>query len=503
MMIDRMPILIFLLFCCHLAPAQDVVVTEAPNTTIYGRVKVDVPWQQVRVKLDISVFPTNASTAPAQKLVFEVDSNYNFRAVLQSPAKRFYLFLSCSPGISSFIDKIYTIDAGDSVNCIISAASYRFSGRGSAKLDCQDSIFRLKTMDKGLANSLVAQGRYDEYHKLIAVLNDTLMAKRIRVVEAYRQQIGNEMSDILLANCRGLRYYSIFRQMRIKAHEKSMVSSFATSSTYRDFDKLLHTELPEDILLQSPNYADAIFEKLLLDYVVLNGGREGWHSEGLAWMLGRINQGFEGSIREKLLTTLFLHLQANLGDGAYLNRAIDLVKNPMYAKILAKLSAANFRGATFYTGKLKSESGDSLTLNSFGRRVLVLDFWFTGCVPCKSLNTALKPVYDYFRGNDRLKFLSVNVDRSEATWRQSIKTGLYTHHDAVNLTAGVPDIEGMQQHSLLARYGIKSFPRMVVLVNGVVFEMSPPLPREGESLEDPGSNVAKMVALLERAIAMR
>ena len=54
----------------------------------------------------------------------------------------------------------------------------------------------------------------------------------------------------------------------------------------------------------------------------------------------------------------------------------------------------------------------------------VLEFWFTGCEPCREMFPRLAQVYDKFKKNARVAIVGVSVDRpdvDDATIQQAAK----------------------------------------------------------------------------------
>jgi len=65
------------------------------------------------------------------------------------------------------------------------------------------------------------------------------------------------------------------------------------------------------------------------------------------------------------------------------------------------------------TGKLTftSLTGEEVTSANLTNKVVVLDFWYTGCPPCKAQTPTLEKVYQQFKDNTEVAFYAVSTDR--------------------------------------------------------------------------------------------
>ncbi len=69
--------------------------------------------------------------------------------------------------------------------------------------------------------------------------------------------------------------------------------------------------------------------------------------------------------------------------------------------------------------KLPTVKGDSLTLESFKGKVIVLDFWASWCPPCKAANRELVKLYDKYKARG-FEIFSVSIDESKKDWQKAI-----------------------------------------------------------------------------------
>lgn len=105
-------------------------------------------------------------------------------------------------------------------------------------------------------------------------------------------------------------------------------------------------------------------------------------------------------------------------------------------------------------------------------KVVILDFWFTGCGGCAYLNKQMTPVYEYYKNNPEIVFVTIAIDKDMEMWKKiGLGSGLYTHEGSVNLyTNGLG-----REHPIIDYYGITGFPTMIIIdKEGRVITRNPP-----------------------------
>jgi len=69
--------------------------------------------------------------------------------------------------------------------------------------------------------------------------------------------------------------------------------------------------------------------------------------------------------------------------------------------------------------KLPNVKGDSITLTSLKGKVILLDFWASWCIPCRSANKRLVKLYTKYKSSG-FEIFSVSVDESKKDWERAI-----------------------------------------------------------------------------------
>jgi len=144
---------------------------------------------------------------------------------------------------------------------------------------------------------------------------------------------------------------------------------------------------------------------------------------------------FHGKLREKLIACLLLESQRAEDLSFCCQDALTYFKNGPLAEII-KNHCTIIPGMPAYDFSLVDSNNMTHHLSDFRGKVVVIDFWFTGCHNCIDLAPKLKTVEDYFKKNPNVFFISVSSDKSSKLWKESLKRGLYTSDSEINLCTG-------------------------------------------------------------------
>ena len=128
-------------------------------------------------------------------------------------------------------------------------------------------------------------------------------------------------------------------------------------------------------------------------------------------------------------------------------------------------------------------NGNVFTKERLNGKVILMDFWFTGCVGCAQITPILNKLETIYKNDTTVVFLSVCTDKEKTTWTKSIAQKKYTTENSINLyTSGSGNA-----HSIIKTYNISSFPTLFLIDrNGIIVDNPIPDPRhdDGEFLKD-------------------
>jgi len=103
---------------------------------------------------------------------------------------------------------------------------------------------------------------------------------------------------------------------------------------------------------------------------------------------------------------------------------------------------------------MESPEGDTIELNDFQGKVVLLDFWASWCGPCRRENPNVVEVYNKYKEHG-FDVLSVSLDNKKDRWLKAIEDdGLDWHH--------VSDLRGWKSEAA-DLYNVKSIPRTFIV----------------------------------------
>ncbi|MBH2003263.1 MAG: TlpA family protein disulfide reductase [Sphingobacteriia bacterium] len=207
-----------------------------------------------------------------------------------------------------------------------------------------------------------------------------------------------------------------------------------------------------------------------------------------------LKNNFGGLLRERLLVDFVFSNISTIDDrGFFIRDAMPYIKNHDFVNYLLKISTG-VKGDPAYNFTLPDLSGNKVSMESLKGKVVVMDFWGTGCGPCIKLHPIFDKVVDYFSDNSNIIFLSVSLDEDSLKWRNSVMGGKYTCTSKPNLLNIYTDGLG-HNHPMIKYHNIRGIPAMV-LVNSIGnIEENPTDP-----WSEDGKGLIKKIELLIKAI---
>lgn len=171
-----------------------------------------------------------------------------------------------------------------------------------------------------------------------------------------------------------------------------------------------------------------------------------------------VKKHFSGEIRDRITGRFIVQNFKRLEDGdKTILKALEFIETPWIRKELEYLYETQKVGSAI-DFELENTKGDMVKLSDFKGKVVLIDYWFTGCGGCVILyKKSLTKVIDHFSKHPDFVKISVSADANRDTWLKSILGGNYTSSSSVNLTTS-----GFQ-HTLLRKYNIHSYPYLMLI----------------------------------------
>lgn len=252
------------------------------------------------------------------------------------------------------------------------------------------------------------------------------------------------------------------------------------------FDKYIVEKKRMDILL-NPDVINYFPDHVLYNYVYLASFTNPAKQAGLNFIKNNsiefanlIIKKFSGNpfIKEYMLADLTIkklskEMLTDNAKGLYSLYLKNVSPHSVFFKEVQELYNYNLSnlapGLPFFNFKLPDSTGHFHKLSDFRGKVVVLDFWFYGCVGCAQMSKALELLKDRFE-TDKIEFISVNID-TKKTWLAGI--GKFSSLNTMQLYT---DEKGAK-HPLIKYLNFTTYPKLVVIDRNGNLGGTPPDPR--------------------------
>lgn len=242
--------------------------------------------------------------------------------------------------------------------------------------------------------------------------------------------------------------------------------------------------LDTDLMVRSYKYCDFLLEKVKANIVVLNSSNDSSYYPKLNFgdIYRRLQAIFpNGILKDKITLLSFSNLDRRRQQD-YVNYIDDAIKNSdsdIFKSDLIKFRNANSAGVKAFNFTLTDVSGNKIKLDDFREKVVIIDFWFTGCVGCLQMAKSLKNIIPDFKSHPNIAFVSVCVDglKKIKEWRKTVTEEKYSSKDEINLITNEP----FGESDLVKNYKISNYPALIVISkSGSILTTVPPDPRFSE-----------------------
>jgi cytochrome oxidase Cu insertion factor (SCO1/SenC/PrrC family) len=391
----------------------------------------------------------------------------------------------------------YQIAAGDSIVVDYLGNKPIFSGKGSTKWELvnrlgllEDSITKT-SFYKSLSGEFKSLNSFGDYFGWNRYLNDRLNAT-LKLMDSYKGKISDFSYNIIKEQA--LYYIEVRRLERFMLLVGNAVSRDSGSSlmsnrfglTNHDlcaiYDSTMNGPAAKWLQFDAPVVGDPYYLWERLKYDALRERNRFFKEDASdTSILGQdrvdgyvvryelAKKRYKGIIREEVLAFFFHYVKGVIGSIGFEPEVeeilADYYKQPgftNYKEVVREYVAeqrkkqARKRDLDF---KLTDMEGNSFTKENLKGKVVVMDFWFTGCKGCAQMVPALSKVEDVFKEDTNVVFLSVSIDENKDRWLQSIRQKKYTTGNGENLYTGG---EG-DNHHIIRNLGIESYPSIFVM----------------------------------------
>ncbi|UUC44182.1 TlpA family protein disulfide reductase [Flavobacterium cerinum] len=382
------------------------------------------------------------------------------------------------------LNELYLFENGDSVKVLIQKNnSLTFRGKGSEKLNCQYQIFNLFSQPKIILSRAIALENKSELHKAIQLEITSIKAQKSQLealLSSYSSKLGKDIYEQISLDAISLLKQQIYYKLpnyylRFPSQkEQELVRSYFQSVDSLDFDE---TFLSEDAKARSAYYTAMLLEREVTKLILFKENRNSYKDFSFDELFNNIKNGYTGLVRDNLILLSFENYAIKKADDIkrMYKPAHKTVNNQVIKEQLTRL-IEKYNAPAFPFVFYDAENNPH-RLQDYKGKVIVMDFWFTGCVPCTMVAKAMHPIFEKYKKRNDIVFITVSTDPRER-WLKSIASGQYTSNGMINLYTNGKGFNA----PMIAYYKFAGFPQQLIIdKNGDLITARPPRPDESNS----------------------
>lgn len=391
-------------------------------------------------------------------------------------------YRSIKNGVPKMFLYIVLVESDDQINITVNTDTIIFIGKGSDKYNCIVEQERVKEDGIYEESSKLPEKMVFERFMLTKNAYDTIFQTRRDIIEKYKSTLNPEVYNLMLADNQGLHNIRLL----------SIITFAGTGGKRRSFDDAIKKayyqffnnpvpNLPEQVLVQSSLYCDFLYQKEVFAIYFFNSAKPGYYNSGYKFKViyDRIQKNYSGIIQDKLTLMAFYRCTKLKQDvSLFYDVALQDMQDSTFKAALAKLRTALTGKA--YPFELTDDKGKIVRLSDFKGKLVVMDFWFTGCEACIFLAKNMKSIVASYKSNPKVVFVTVSIDKKRDGWLKSLDSELYSNKDEINLyTNGLGSY-----HPLIQHYKISAYPCLLLISkDGEIITTEPPRPTKQENIE--------------------
>lgn len=374
-------------------------------------------------------------------------------------------------------ERFFLVEDNDDIHVDINHKEVSITGRGAARWRCQYEIYSLGGRDRSQSIKAANEQNYTKENEEIKRSNDAFIDKCVNILDRYRDELSSEIYQQLYYDCIGRANMLVLQPLKLSGYrEKGYIE--ASRAFFYEYYTGKEVSDQVDLMrsLSSISYSNYLFERA---YVEIMFGLDELPMSRFNFfkMYNFLKNRYRGPMADKLIYMAFLWWGGQEEVLNFWDEAMEEIESEEIRKRMVLFRATHTKGNMVYDFSLRDTLGNIYTPEHFRGKKVVVDFWFTGCIPCKHLAIALDTLMEDFQHRNDVVFLSVNVDKNESRWKSGLKSGEYTNTDQINLTTGG------RHHPLLKEYQYDSFPKLMIFdKEGKIVSTNVPRPLDKESM---------------------
>lgn len=311
------------------------------------------------------------------------------------------------------------IEPGDSIYVRFKPNNAQFSGKGAARFQCMYNIMKEEKLKvNGLPRVTFVRNQAD-WTQLFANM-DTLLEYKLKVLDLSKGKLSKREYEILKADIFGegesAKFFTSYIGFKSadSSSKKWLLNYYLDKFYNKPVDMSFSSELKE-----SPFFAAYLVRKIKIDHKFRI--EVGLETEKSIYSIIKKEYGYGGSLNDMVIATYFFQEANYIQMDSMLLGALSYVKTPKYRNKLIGLADTFGKGKQVMNFSLVDSMNKLVRLADFKGKVVIIDFWFTGCGACKILAKELAKVELLLKNNPEVVFISLSIDIAKEKWLQSIR----------------------------------------------------------------------------------
>lgn len=352
-------------------------------------------------------------------------------------------------------------ERGDLIHAKISCHGFNnfplsvYTGQGSEKYQARTEIDQIKENSIPFDGNIINHSPADQL--------SSLAQRQLAYLKKYEGKLtplsyNILKADIIYTDKRALldpirNYY----QQLVKANKEDSIKLFKQVMEKRMNDQAFGTVSFEG-LENSLSYIGYCYRKYSNEAIFSRGGYSG------SKLINLLATMPAGNTRDICLLYYFKTSRMEDDRSAQLDRAKKLMSTQNSAQLLDKYIKLAPTARIMSNYELTDINGKKIQLSDFKDKIVVVDFWFTGCGYCSLYyKNVLSKLEEEFKENNKVVFLSICVDKYKEQWSKSVCSDEYTSKRAVNVyTNGLES-----NHPIVKDNEIFGYPFLILLDRGL------------------------------------
>lgn len=384
----------------------------------------------------------------------------------------------------------FLAEPGDNVKIYVSKDSLsftgnrlKFTGKGAAKYQCQYEIselqYKAEYRGPGPNYTLSSDGEilHDSlfYFQMVAMFKNTLKRSNLikfaslEILASYKDGLSPLIYNIIKTDVVCREENANYNRLTYPFKIFSRYPSTALKGRITDEVRQIYAKRPVSNLFKIPQQYRVLSDQYIQYMVSSTADTILSKNSKYPWL----KSNFSGVLRDRIATAYLQRYYAfKPGLDKEVKDALSYVKTPYCRDILLSFSTL-IPSTPAFNFALPDSSDKIVMLSDLRGKVVIMDFWFTGCVGCAELNKKMRPISEYFTGNDKVVFVTVNIDKDRDEWKSSLISEKYTHKGSIDLFTDGSNFKS----PIIKHYNIVGYPTLILIdPSGNIITGNPPRP---------------------------